>query len=322
MEAGAPGGGAALPARTKTLVLVAAILGTTVVTVDSTVVNVALPAIEDDLGGGLAGQQWTSNAYLVTLGSLLLDRRLAGRHLRRAAGVRARSGRLRRRPRSPCALAPTIELLVLARALQGVAGALLTPAALAVIVTTFPPERARQGGGRLDGLGRHRHGARAADRRPARRQRLVALDLRHQRADRDHHADPDPARRAGRTRARSGRARGLRGRRAVRPRPGRDDLRADRAAAARLDRPAGGAAASCSARCCSRASSRGRRARLSRCCRSASSGATTSPFGNIETFAMYGGLGLLFFFLVLFLQQVAGLQRARGRHRLAAGDAW
>jgi hypothetical protein len=40
--------------------------------IDGTVVNVALPAIQDDLGGGLAGQQWTSNAYLVTLGSLLL----------------------------------------------------------------------------------------------------------------------------------------------------------------------------------------------------------------------------------------------------------
>src|SRR4051794_41923009 len=56
----------------KRLILVAAILGTTVVTIDSTVVNVALPAISRDLGGGLAGQQWTSNAYLVTLGSLLL----------------------------------------------------------------------------------------------------------------------------------------------------------------------------------------------------------------------------------------------------------
>src|SRR3954451_20213499 len=56
----------------KRLVLVACILGTAVVTVDATVVNVALPAIADDLGGGLAGQQWTSNAYLVTLGSLLL----------------------------------------------------------------------------------------------------------------------------------------------------------------------------------------------------------------------------------------------------------
>ena len=125
--------------RTKTLVLVAAILGTTVVTVDSTVVNVALPAIEDDLGGGLAGQQWTSNAYLVTLGSLLLiggslgdlfgERRLF------AFGVTGFG-----LTSVFCALAPTVELLVLARALQGVAGALLTPAALAVIVATFPPE--------------------------------------------------------------------------------------------------------------------------------------------------------------------------------------
>ena len=138
MEAGVPGGAAALPARTKTLVLVAAILGTTVVTVDSTVVNVALPAIEDDLGGGLAGQQWTSNAYLVTLGSLLLiggslgdifgERRVFALGVV-AFGVTSLA----------CALAPTIETLVLARALQGVAGAALTPAALAVIVTNFEP---------------------------------------------------------------------------------------------------------------------------------------------------------------------------------------
>ena len=39
---------------------------------DATAVNVALPAIRDDLGGGLAGQQWVSNAYLLTLGSLIL----------------------------------------------------------------------------------------------------------------------------------------------------------------------------------------------------------------------------------------------------------
>ena len=54
-------------AAAKRLILVACILGTTVVTVDSTSVNVALPAIARDLGGGLAGQQWTANAYLVTL---------------------------------------------------------------------------------------------------------------------------------------------------------------------------------------------------------------------------------------------------------------
>jgi EmrB/QacA subfamily drug resistance transporter len=109
-----------------------------VVTVDSTVVNVALPAISLDLGGGLAGQQWTSNAYLVTLGSLLLIGGSLGDLLgeRRvfAFGVVAFG-----LTSIVCAAAPTIEVLVLGRALQGVAGALLTPAALAVIVATFPP---------------------------------------------------------------------------------------------------------------------------------------------------------------------------------------
>jgi EmrB/QacA subfamily drug resistance transporter len=126
-------------ASTKRLVLVAAILGTTVVTVDSTVVNVALPAIADDLGGGLAGQQWTSNAYLLTLSSLLLVAGslgdLFGARRVFALGVAGFGV-----TSVFCALAPTVELLVLARALQGVFGALLTPAALAVIVATFPPD--------------------------------------------------------------------------------------------------------------------------------------------------------------------------------------
>jgi EmrB/QacA subfamily drug resistance transporter len=123
----------------KTLILVAAILGTTVVTVDGTVVNVALPAIEEDLGGGLAGQQWTANAYLVTLGSLLLiggslgdifgERRVFALGV---AGFGVTS--------VACAVAPTVEILVGARALQGVAGAVLTPAALAVIVANFAPD--------------------------------------------------------------------------------------------------------------------------------------------------------------------------------------
>jgi EmrB/QacA subfamily drug resistance transporter len=126
-------------AATKRLILVAAILGTTVVTVDSTVVNVALPAIEDDLGGGLAGQQWTSNAYLVTLGSLLL----IGGSLGDIFGERRvfALGVLGFGVTSVlCAVATTVEILVVARALQGVAGAVLTPAALAVIVATFTPD--------------------------------------------------------------------------------------------------------------------------------------------------------------------------------------
>src|SRR5688500_3458018 len=125
--------------RTKQLTLVASILGTTVVTVDSTVVNVALPAIQEDLGGGLAGQQWTANAYLVTLSSLILiggslgdiygERRV---FMIGVGGFGVTS--------VFCAVAPTIELLVVARALQGVFGAVLTPAALATIVATFPPD--------------------------------------------------------------------------------------------------------------------------------------------------------------------------------------
>src|SRR5437762_1186752 len=125
-----------MTAQRKRLVLIACILGSAVVFIDSTVVNVALPAIERDLGGGLAGQQWTSNAYLVTLGSLLLiggslgdifgERRVFALGV---VGFGATS--------VVCAAAPTIEVLVVGRALQGVAGALLTPAALAVIVATF-----------------------------------------------------------------------------------------------------------------------------------------------------------------------------------------
>jgi EmrB/QacA subfamily drug resistance transporter len=117
--------------------LVAAILGSAVVAVDATVVNVALPTIADELGGGLAGQQWVANAYLLTLSSLILvSGSLADIYGERrvftlgVAGFGLAS--------LLCALAPSVELLVVARALQGVSGALLTPASLAIIVAVFP----------------------------------------------------------------------------------------------------------------------------------------------------------------------------------------
>jgi EmrB/QacA subfamily drug resistance transporter len=119
--------------------LVAAILGSSVVAVDATVVNVALPKIADDLGGGLAGQQWVANAYLLTLASLILvsgslsdiygERRVFTLGVT-GFGVTSLL----------CALAPTVELLIVARALQGVSGALLTPASLAIIVAVYPAE--------------------------------------------------------------------------------------------------------------------------------------------------------------------------------------
>jgi len=122
--------------RRQRRTLVAAILGSAVATIDGTVVNVALPAIESDLGGGLSAQQWVSNAYLLALGSLILiggslgdiygERRVFA--LGTAAfGVFSVT----------CAIAPTIELLIAARALQGTAAALLIPSSLAIIVAAF-----------------------------------------------------------------------------------------------------------------------------------------------------------------------------------------
>jgi EmrB/QacA subfamily drug resistance transporter len=123
--------------RSQRITLLAAISGTFVVGVDSTVVNVALPAIEESLGGGLAGQQWVVNAYLLMLGSLILiggslgdlfgERRV---FMVGVGGFGAVS--------VICAVAPTIGVLVLGRALQGAFGALLTPGSLALIVAAFP----------------------------------------------------------------------------------------------------------------------------------------------------------------------------------------
>jgi EmrB/QacA subfamily drug resistance transporter len=125
-----------LDAATKRMVLVACVLGTTVVTVDSTAINVALPAIAEDLGGGLAGQQWVANAYLLTLSSFLLIGGSLGDVIGERRVFVAGIGGFGVTSLL-CALAPTIETLVAARALQGMSGALLTPAALAVIVRTF-----------------------------------------------------------------------------------------------------------------------------------------------------------------------------------------
>ncbi len=123
--------------RRQRLTLVAAILGSGVATIDGTIVNVALPAIQRDLGGGLPAQQWVANAYLLVLGSLILiGGSLADIYGERrvfALGVGA-FGVLS----IACALAPTIGVLIAARALQGAAGALLTPSSLAIIVTAFP----------------------------------------------------------------------------------------------------------------------------------------------------------------------------------------
>jgi len=128
--------------RAKTLTLVATILGSGIALLDGTIVNVALPAIEGDLGGGLAGQQWVVNAYLLTLGSLILLGGSLGDVYgeRRIFTVGVASFGV---ASVLCAVAPTIETLVAARALQGMTSALLTPASLALIATTYAVGHAR-----------------------------------------------------------------------------------------------------------------------------------------------------------------------------------
>ncbi len=123
----------------KRVTLVACILGSGIALLDGTVVNVALPTIQRALGGGLAAQQWVVNGYLLTLGSLILvggslgD--LYGERRVFAIGVASFGA-----ASLACALSPSIGVLVGARALQGIAGALLVPSSLAVIVNTFPAQ--------------------------------------------------------------------------------------------------------------------------------------------------------------------------------------
>jgi EmrB/QacA subfamily drug resistance transporter len=123
-------------ASIKRLTLLACILGSGIALLDGTVVNVALPTIQRALGGGLAAQQWVVNGYLLTLGSLILiggslgD--LFGERRIFALGVSGFG-----LASLAAALAPSIAALVVARAVQGIAGALLVPSSLAVIVNTF-----------------------------------------------------------------------------------------------------------------------------------------------------------------------------------------
>ncbi len=121
------------------MILVACILGSTIVFVDSTAVNVALPAIRRDLGGGLVLQEWVVDAYLLTLGALILVGGSLGDLFgeRRVFAIGVASFGV---TSLLCAGAWDGTSLILARGVQGVAAALLTPAALATITSVFSGE--------------------------------------------------------------------------------------------------------------------------------------------------------------------------------------
>ena len=125
-------------AATKFRVMVVAVLGAGIVFLDTSVANVALPAIQRDLGISTAMQQWVASGYLLTLSVLLLvGGRLAdlfGRRFAFMTGLAAYSVLA-----VVAGLAPTGLVLVGARVAQGIAGALLVPTTLAIINATFPP---------------------------------------------------------------------------------------------------------------------------------------------------------------------------------------
>ncbi|MBV2357941.1 MFS transporter [Streptomyces sp. J2-1] len=128
------------------------ILGSSMALLDSTVVNVALPHIGRDLDAGLAALQWTVNAYMLTLaGLILLGGSLGDYYGRRrvfVVGVAwfAAASLL-------CGIAPNAPVLITARALQGIGGALLTPGSLALIQASFHPEDRSRAVGLWSGFG-------------------------------------------------------------------------------------------------------------------------------------------------------------------------
>ncbi|MCF6523610.1 MFS transporter [Streptomyces sp. JJ36] len=143
MSDSAAPGTVAYGSATGRWILVATVLGSAMGFLDATVVNVALPAIGRDLGAGVAELQWVLDGYLLTLSALiLLGGSLADRYGRRrvfSAGVVCFT-----LPSVLCAVAPDPVTLIVARGLQGVGAALLTPGSLAIIQAAFrPADRSR-----------------------------------------------------------------------------------------------------------------------------------------------------------------------------------
>lgn len=136
----------------KRWILVATVLGSSLTFIDGSALGVALPAIQRDLGAGPAAVQWVSNAYLLTLGALVLTGGAAGDRFGRRK-VFLIGVALFALASIACGLAPTAGLLIAGRAVQGVGAALLTPGALAVIGSAFPPDERGKAFGTWAGAG-------------------------------------------------------------------------------------------------------------------------------------------------------------------------
>lgn len=133
-------------------VLAGMVLGSGMASLDATVVNVALPRLGDDLGSSFGGLQWVVNGYTLALASLILvggslGDRLGRRRVFTIGAVWFAAASLL------CGLAPNLQVLVVARVLQGVGGALLAPGSLAIIQASFRPADRARAIGAWSGLG-------------------------------------------------------------------------------------------------------------------------------------------------------------------------
>lgn len=146
----APSAGAAH--RRSRRVLAATILGSSMAFIDGSVVNVALPAIQRGFGSGVAAMQWVVNAYLLSLGALVL---LGGALGDRAGRVRVFMAgvALFTAASLACGVAPGASTLVAARAVQGIGAALLVPGSLAILGAAFPAAERGAAIGTWSGVG-------------------------------------------------------------------------------------------------------------------------------------------------------------------------
>ena len=147
----APDEGLAFSSPQGRWVLAATVLGSGIAFLDSTVVNVALPHIGEDLDTGVGGLQWVLNGYLLAVSSLILLGGSLGdifgrKRIFQIGVVVFAAGSLL------CAVAPTALTLVLARVVQGVGGALLTPGSLAILEASFRPDDRSRAIGAWSGL--------------------------------------------------------------------------------------------------------------------------------------------------------------------------
>ncbi|NPT57226.1 MFS transporter [Paraburkholderia elongata] len=140
------------PCRRKRLALAATILGSSMAFIDGSVVNVALPSIQTELGASVAAIQWVVNAYLLFLGALVLVGGSLGDQLGRRTVFIAGIG-LFTLASIGCGLAPGVGALIAARAVQGIGAALLVPSSLAIIGAVFDDKERGQAIGTWAGVG-------------------------------------------------------------------------------------------------------------------------------------------------------------------------